>query len=282
MLEDGSIVAVGEWGGVTEDTHTDSLAIQDGVFGRAYALQTLSEMLRHDVVRHQGSENPFTARQVVSTRAYLAVWPLPEGVSFRVYFAVWPGLNPTVQGANSAAESGLLEVVQFLADQELILPNQEGVNAAAARGHLNVLQFLASRTMLPDVEGANASAERGHLHVLRFMAACQILPDVRGANEAAAGGHVNVVKFLAGLDILPDADGAYWAAENGHLDVVEFLANWGVIPEPARIGARQLDLRAVLALARRSARDEEDADPAVIVDVFRRSRRRRHKNELQY
>ena len=176
-------------------------------------------------------------------------------------------MDDLVELANWAlAERDYKDVLLYLAGIG-VFPDYGGAEVASMFQNIEALEYLAGFGISLGVGGANNAAEMGHLDVVRYLAEHGILAN---PDDAARRGHLNVVRYLAeehGRLANPDV-----AERNGHLHVVEFLANWA-----ARKGLRRPTQRAVFALARRSGRDEEYADPDVIDDVFRGTRRRRRE-----
>ena len=176
-------------------------------------------------------------------------------------------MDDLVELANWAlAERDYKDVLLYLAGIG-VFPDYGGAEVASMFQNIEALEYLAGFGISLGVGGANNAAEMGHLDVVRYLAEHGILAN---PDDAARRGHLNVVRYLAeehGRLANPDV-----AERNGHLHVVEFLVNWA-----ARKGLRRPTQRAVFALARRSGRDEEYADPDVIDDVFRGTRRRRRE-----
>ena len=257
--EDGELVSLKSSYLNSDIPATTVLAVQDGRYAR------LVENVKANEAQQRTIEKLADPGSHMDDLVELANWALAErDYKDVLLYLAGIGVFPDYGGAEVASMFQNIEALEYLAGFGISL-GVGGANNAAEMGHLDVVRYLAEHGILANPDDA---ARRGHLNVVRYLA--EEHGRLANPDVAARHGHLNVVRYLAeehGRLANPDV-----AERNGHLHVVEFLVNWA-----ARKGLRRPTQRAVFALARRSGRDEEYADPDVIDDVFRGTRRRRRE-----
>jgi hypothetical protein len=127
-----------------------------------------------------------------------------------------------------AAASGCINVLDWL----LIIPEytfdwKTSLNAARG-GHLHVLKYLAAKSVTIDATACAAAARIGALDILQWFDEAGIKWKHRSVYIAAAEcGSIEMMHWLTQGGAVYDAQVMKTAAENGHLDICKHLREHG-------------------------------------------------------
>jgi len=132
---------------------------------------------------------------------------------------------PDIRGVNGAAINGQVEVLELIRQRGGPVPNDVQIaNIAAMMGHVDLLHWLKQNNiMVPDALGLAQAASNGCLNVLKWARQEGLpLPD-NLPDEAAAGGKIEVLDWLKEIKGVPSKAGVLKAISEGKIETLEWL-----------------------------------------------------------